>query len=141
MSERDFEIGSRNFKLNKIDAFKQFKIIRRLAPILGDLIPVAQKMSKLSEDQMKEDQFALFSPIMSGVAKLSDEDSNIVLLGLCSSVEIQQMPLGNWARVSTDSSLMIQDLELPVLLQIAGRAFLYNLSGFFATLPAVSHGK
>lgn len=140
MSERDFEIGGRKYKLNKLDAFKQFKIVRRLAPIIGDLIPVAQKMGKLSEEQLKEDQFEMFGPIMNGIAKLSDEDSNVVLLGLCSSVEVQQMPIGNWARVSTETLLLMQDLELPVLLQIAGKAFMYNISGFFAALPAISHG-
>jgi|SRR5665213_626046 len=140
MNERDFEVGTRKFKLNKIDAFKQFHIVRRLAPILGDLLPVAHKLSKVSPDQMGEDQFQALSPIMVGISKLSDEDANRVLLGLCSAVEMQQMPAGNWARVATDAGLMFQDLELSVLLQVAAKAFMYNLSGFFAVLPQVSHG-
>ncbi len=144
MNERDFQIGARNFKLNKIDAFKQFHIVRRLGPILGDIIPVAQQMSKskkenLSEDETFESLAKLAGPIMSGLAKLSDEDSNLVLLGLCSAVEMQQAQ-GNWARVATQAGLMFQDLELPVLLQIAGKSFMYNLSGFFAVAPQVSHG-
>lgn len=148
MSERDFEVGPRKFKLNKIDAFKQFHIVRRMGPILGDLIPVAQKLNKLKvsdESQMNEDQkfeaiATLSGPIMGGLAKLSDEDANKVLLGLCSAVEIQQQPAGNWARVATDAGLMFQDLDLSTLMQIAGRAFVYNMAGFFALLPQVSHG-
>lgn len=146
MSERDFSIGSKSFKLNKIDAFKQFHIVRRLGPILGDLITSMQGMSKLktldtASETEKLDQIAkLVSPIMNGLSKLSDEDANKVLLGLCSAVEVQQMPVGNWARVGSDAGLMMQDLELPVLLQIAGRAFAYNLAGFFAIAPQVSHG-
>lgn len=139
MSERDFEVGGRKFKLNKIDAFKQFHIARRLGPVLGELIPVAQKFSKLNDDQMKEDQFELLAPVLNGLARLSDEDSNRVLLGLCSAVEMQQST-GNWARVATDAGLMFQDLELSVLLQIAGRAFQYNMASFFALAPQVSHG-
>lgn len=146
MTEREFEIGTRKFKLNKIDAFKQFHIVRRLGPILGDLITSMQGMSKLktldtASETEKLDQIAkLVSPIMNGLSKLSDEDANKVLLGLCSAVEVQQMPVGNWARVGSDAGLMMQDLELPVLLQIAGRAFAYNLAGFFAIAPQVSHG-
>lgn len=147
MTERDFEVAGRKFKLNKIDAFKQFHIVRRLGPVLGDIIAAAQDMGKLPKkledlsESEKLDQIAkLIHPVMNGISKLTDEDANKVLLGLCSAVEVQQMPLGNWARVATDAGLMIQDLELPALMQIAGRAFAYNMSGFFATAPQVSHG-
>lgn len=127
--------------MNKIDAFKQFHIVRRIGPILGDLLPalgsVKKDMDGLSESE-KMDQFAkIASPIMMGLSKLSDADSDKVLYGLLSSVEMQQSS-GNWARVATDSMLMFSDLELPILLQCAGRAFMYNLSGFFAALPKVS---
>ncbi len=140
MSERDFEISGKKFKLNKIDAFKQFHIVRRIAPILADLLPAMKdiqrigKIENLSEAD-KLDAFAeIAAPLMKGLSKLSDEDSNRVLFGLLASVEMQQ-EAGNWAKVSTDSMLMIQNLELPMLLQIAGRAFAFNLSGFFGALP------
>lgn len=139
MSERDFAIGERKFKLNKIDAFKQFHIVRRIGPILGDLIPIANKLSKMSDDQRQENMFEAITPIMIGISKLSDEDSNKVLLGLLASVEMQQ-GAGNWARVATSDQLMFSDLDLPLMLQIAGRAFQFNLSGFFAVLPQTSHG-
>lgn len=146
MSERDFEAGGHKFKLSKIDAFKQFHIVRRLGPILGDIIPVAQRLKGAHTENMSEDEkfntFAkLISPIMSGLSKLSDEDSNLVLLGLCSSVEIHQPKSNNWAKVATPEVLMFQDLTLPVLLQVAGRAFAYNLSGFFLTAHPSSGGQ
>lgn len=138
MSERDFEINGRKFKLNKIDAFKQFHIVRRMAPLLGDLLPAmkdAKAVSESASESEKLDQLAkIAAPFMSGISKLTDQDADKVLYGLLSSVEIMQSA-GNWARVSTDSMLMMQDLELPVLLQIAGRALMFNLSGFFAALP------
>ena len=64
-----------------------------------------------------------------------------MLLGLLSSVEVKQMPAGNWARIAREDMIMMQDLELPVLLQAAGRAFAYNLAGFFAIAPQTSHGE
>ena len=142
MSERDFSIGNLNFKLGKLDAFKQFHIVRRVGPILADLLPAMKGMAdkqekqknKLSESE-KLDQFAeIAAPVMLGLSKLSDADSEMVLLGLLSSVEVQQSA-GNWAKVANGSMIMMQDLELPVLLQIAGKAFAYKLAGFFAGLP------
>jgi hypothetical protein len=143
--DRDFSAGGRNFKLNKIDAFKQFHIVRRLGPIIGDIIPVAKKLAAVntenkSEDQKFEDAAELIKPIMAGLSQLSDEDSNRVLLGLLSSVEVQQEPAKNWAFIAKGDLFMIQDIDLPVLLQVAGRAFMYNLAGFFAIAPQTSHG-
>lgn len=140
MSSRDFEIGTTKFKLNKIDAFKQFHIARRLAPILSDLLPAMKNIQKVEQANLSEseklDQFAeIAAPLLNGLSKLTDEDSNKILFGLLSSVEIQQETTGNWARVSNDQMLLIQNLELPILLQIAGRAFAYNLQGFFGALP------
>lgn len=143
MSDRDFSYGGRNFKLNKIDAFKQFHIVRRIGPILSELLPSmklatsvqnGKDIDKLSEDE-KLDLIASFAtPVMMGLSKLSDADADLVLYGLLQSVEVQQ-PSGNWAKVATNSVLLMQDVELPSLLQIAGRSFMYNLSGFFAALP------
>ncbi len=143
MNEREFSFGGREFKLCKIDAFKQFHIVRRIGPILSDLLPSlkdAKKLSsekeieKLSEDEKLDSIAKIAGPIMQGLSKLSDADSELVMFGLLSSVEVKQVT-GNWAKVASGSMLMIQDLELPAMMQLAGRAFMYNLSGFFSELP------
>jgi hypothetical protein len=91
-----------------------------------------------SKDQDQMDQIAKFlTPIMDGLSKLSDADSEIVLYGLLNAAEIK-MAQGNWAKVATGSMLMQQDLELPVLIQVAGKAFMFNLSGFFSAVPKAS---
>ncbi len=143
MTDRDFEINGRKFKLLKIDAFKQFHIVRRIAPLLADLLPAmkdvksVKSLESVSESEKLDQMAKVVGPVMMGLSKLSDADADLVLFGLLASVEVQQ-PAGNWARVSTNSMLMMQDLELPILLQIAGRAFAYNLSGFFTELPRQS---
>lgn len=143
MNERDFELNGKKFKLNKIDAFKQFHVVRRIAPILSELLPAMKgalssgDLGKLSEDEKLDKFAAMLSPLMNGLSRLSDKDSEMVLLSLLSSVEMGQDPAG-WAKVSTGEMLMFKDLELPILLQLAGRAFMYNMSGFFSLLPQVS---
>lgn len=146
-TERDFSAGGREFKLNKIDPFKQFHVIRRLGPLLGDIIPAAKKIANLTGEtsalgeEEKFDQIAVFAkPLMDGFAELSDEDANKVLLTLLEAVEIKQPESNSWARVARDGNMMIQTLELPVLLQCAGRAFGYNLKSFFDLAHQTSHG-
>lgn len=138
----EFQVGERKFKLGKIDAFRQFHIVRRISPLLAELMPAMAEISKqkknadaMSEDE-KLDEFAkIAQPIMVGLSKLSDADADYVLFRLLGAVEMHQAQFNSWAKVATDNGLMIQDLELPVLLQAAGRSLMFNLSGFFALLP------
>lgn len=139
---QDFEIGGRKFKVGKINAFKQFHIVRRIAPILAELLPAMREIQKIqkgdkTESQKFEEAAQILGPLLMGFSKLNDEDSEKVLFGLLSAAEMQQAG-GSWARVCTESMLMIQDLELPQLMQIAGRAFMFNLSGFFTVLPTIA---
>lgn len=140
MIEKDFSIGGRQFKLSKMDTIKQFHIVRRVGPILSDLMPAfkdakaLQDAESLSLDEKLDAIAKVATPFMEGLAKLSDQDSEFVLFGLLNAVEVQQ-PVG-WARVANGTMLMAQDLELPTLLQLAGRAFMFNLSGFISALPA-----
>lgn len=142
MNDRQFTIGGKTFQLNKIDALKQFHIVRRVGPILADVIPAIKGAEKfqdpkalesLSPDAKMEMMAKIAMPVMNGLSKLNDADAELVLYGLLSSVEVKHA--GAWARVSTSTMLMMQDLELPALLSIAGRAFIFNLSGFFTALP------
>src|SRR5665213_171040 len=97
MTDRDFEIAGKKFKISKINAFMQFHIVRRIAPLLSELLPAltviqksAQAMSSMSESD-KLDEFAkIASPILMGLSQLSDENADKVLFGLLSSVEMQQ---------------------------------------------------
>lgn len=146
MSEnQDFEFAGRKFKVGKIDAMKQFHIARRIGPILAELFPEMAKVAQLNEakklDKLTEDRklelvgkFAL--PVMTGLSRLSDSDANHVLYGLLEAIEVKQEPLGNWAKVANGSLIMMQDLDLRMLVQLAGRAFMFNIAGFFAALPS-----
>jgi hypothetical protein len=131
-----FEIGSKKFKISKLNAMKQYHVVRRIAPILGELLPglsVAAKNKSQTEEAQLEQIAAFVTPIMNGLSKLSDKDAEFVLFGLLSCVEVQQSE-GNWARLVSGDVLMFDTIELPILMQAAGRAFMYNMTGFFGAL-------
>lgn len=138
-SERNFEINGKKFKLNKIDAMKQFHIVRRIGPILSELLPglggvAKQKIESLSQDEQLALSAKVMTPLMAGLSKLSDSDADYVLFRLLNSVEFHQEQFNSWARIANDTGIMMQDLDLPILLQAAFRALMYNLQSFFATL-------
>lgn len=144
--ERDFSLGGREFRLSKLDAMKQFHVVRRVGPVLGDIIPAVietlkghnvkalQDVDGLSEDQKVEVVGKFASPVLNGMSRLNNEDSEFVLRTLLSAVEMKQAT-GNWAKISNGELILINEFELPQMLSLAGRAFMYNLSGFFAGLP------
>lgn len=141
--EREFEIGGRKFKVNKINVFKQFHIVRKIAPILSDLLPALQDAAKsqkqfegLAEEEKFQKLIPVLTPVIMGLSKMSDEESEKVFRGLLCAVDLKQAQ--GWVKIANDTVLMFDDLELPVLIQLAGRAFMFNLSGFFAVLPQVS---
>lgn len=137
MNDREFLINGITFQLNRIDAMKQFHVVRRVGPILSELLPALKKISEKKgeekPDESLENISAFLTPIMNGLSLLNDNDAEFVLKSLLSAVEMKQ-PTGNFAKVSNGTMIMFSDLELPTLLQLAGRAFVYNLSGFFSAL-------
>jgi len=136
--EKNFDFAGKSFQLRRLDAFKQFHIVRRIGPILAEMLPQMKNLKNaesLSESEKLENFAKIAGPVMAGFSKLSDADAEFVLYGLLAAVEVKQPASGNWAQISTGSMLMIQDLDLPMMMQLAGRALMFNLSGFFSVLP------
>lgn len=134
-------IGTKEYKLNKLPAFRQFHIVRKVGPILSDMLPAFASIAKTintekSESEQFDEAAKIFGPVFTGLSKLSDADAEFVLYGLLASIERKQE--SNWAFLASGQNLMFQDLDLPTMLQLAGRAFMYNLSDFFAALPRSS---
>jgi hypothetical protein len=143
----EFTIGSQKFKLNRINAMIQFHIVRRIGPLLADLMSTMAQISKKNVDALSEDEklqeFSLIAePVMRGLSRLSDQDSEYVLYRLLAAVEIHQPQFNVWSVVAkADTGILFQDLEMPVLLQLAGRSLMYNLKGFFSLLPHKGSGQ
>ncbi len=137
MADNTFQIGDRQFKVSKINAMKQFRIVRRIAPILGEMIPAMKDMASMKDDSQMDQAAKIAGPIMNGLARLSDADSEMVLHGLLAAVEMKQEGAG-WAKLVLNDQLMFDNLELPILLQAAGRSFMFNMSGFFDVLQRTS---
>lgn len=134
------EIKGRKFKIGKTEVMKQFHVARRISPILTDALPAMKKMKELQEnggfDELDENRkldaiAGVITPFVHGMAKLGDADAELVLFSLLGCCEVYQTEFKTWARVANEKMLMMQDLDLPTLLQVAGRSFMHNLAGFF----------
>lgn len=123
----EFEAEGRTYKVNKIDARSQFHIVRRLAPVLGQVAPAVQS-GKGGMD--------VLPALADAIAKLSDDDADYVLFGLLKVVSRKQDQGLGWGPVATGTSIMYDDITMPIMLKLAWEAMSFNMSGFFAALPS-----
>lgn len=123
----EFETEGRTYRVNKIDARSQFHIVRRLAPVLGQIAPAVQG-GKGGMDALPA--------LADAIAKLSDDDADYVLFGLLKVISRKQDQGLGWGPVATGTVLMYDDITMPTMLKLAWQALSHNMSGFFAALPS-----
>lgn len=123
----EFELDGHTYRVGKLDARAQFHIVRRLAPVLGELAPALQG-GKGGLDALP--------PIATAVAKLSDADADYCIFGLLKVVSRKQPNGLGWGPVSTENLLMYDDIGMTQMLKLAWEALTFNMSGFFAALPS-----
>ncbi|QEE24525.1 hypothetical protein CS053_08430 [Rhodanobacter glycinis] len=118
----DFEIKGQSYRSGKMDTFKQFHVSRRLVPVLGGVAGAVSGDTSFDE---------LVQPLMHGIACMTDADCDFILEACLKVVQRQQ---GNaWSPIyaGANQALMFDDIDMSVMLQIAGKVIQDNLSGFF----------
>jgi hypothetical protein len=123
----ELELDGHTYRVGKLDARAQFHIVRRLAPVLGELAPALQG-GKGGLDALP--------PIATAVAKLSDADADYCIFGLLKVVSRKQPNGLGWGPVATENLLMYDDIGMTQMLKLAWEALTFNMSGFFAALPS-----
>lgn len=134
-------IGTDNYATGKLDAFEQFHVTRRVAPIFGMLGITASQIAKYSDKQAPEaDSFAAMLPVVfEQVAAMREEDVDYVLKTCLSKCQRQQGD--RYAPVMTQGKLMFMDIEMPTMIQLVLVTMQENLGGFFLMLPAAQPSK
>jgi len=124
----EFEVNGITYKASKLDAMKQFHIVRRLAPILAEI-----------SSAFKGDTMEVLSSMAIALAKLEDKDANMILFGLLNAVERKEPQGVGYSKITTaDNGFMYQDIDLQAMLQIAYNVGVYNFKDFFQKLPSIS---
>lgn len=140
----EFELNGVFYLVRKIDARAQFHIVRRLAPVMGELAGalrgksvVIPKDSPEYKDAMAKAAMEVVPPIAEAIGKLSDSDADYVIFGLLKAVQRKQPNGLGYGPVCTDTmQLMYDDIDMPTMLKLAWKSLSFNMSGFFAALPS-----
>jgi len=122
------------YQIRKLNPIQQFHIARRLAPALWALSSATESFALAKPE---EGMLFLYKPVAEAFAKMTDEDTEYVL-NTCLAAVFRQQGHG-WAPVSVKGSqaLMFDDIDLPVMMQLAFEVIKENLGNFFDALPAM----
>lgn len=124
-----FIVGGVTYRAGKLDAVRQFHVVRRLTPILGCLQGADMKGLMDGDPEVLA---GLLGPVSDAVAGMPDADVDYVLaacLGACQREEASGL---GWSAVWNKAAGRPQydDLTMPDMLQLVGRVVAANLAGF-----------
>lgn len=133
----EFEINGQTYRTGKLDAFKQFHLSRKIAPIIPTLIPIFVKLAAEGDKALTNDLSSvagILEPFTTGIAEMSDETAEYVIATALSVVSRNQQ--GMWTTVWNSSShvCMFDDMDLGVILRIVFRVIQDNLGPFIQGL-------
>lgn len=141
----DFEIDGRNFRAEKLDAFGQLHLSRKLAPLLPPLAPVILKLEtefKKAEGKEAKPLTAadilslaeLSEPFTEALANMEDKDIEKIFLLTLTSVKVQTDVAQNvWVPLWIVGSRQAASMEfndLGALFPVVMRVIIFNLGNF-----------
>jgi hypothetical protein len=138
-----FEVEGHTYSLaGRLDARRQFHVVRRLGPIAGALADVVKNFGQFRDfkSAIETASVRAIEPVLVEIARMPEDDVDYVL-GACLSVVRRQVPGGQgWAPVLAQDgrSMMFVDLNMAAMLQLVWRVLEENLAGFFGTSPSSS---
>lgn len=117
----------------KLDAFKQFHLFRKLMPLFSGM-GESQAVRMVREAGLGDNDavtMAAFGPVAQAISDMSQSDSEFIVK-TCLAVCQRKNPTGQWVRLATpQGDLMFEDIDLQVMLQLAFAVIQENLAPFF----------
>lgn len=133
MSQIEFEVAGTQYRADRLDAFKQLHISRKIAPMVPKLIPVFVSL----QANEKADMATLVTaagPFADALAAMAEADVDFVVKTCLASVRRNQA--GAWSPLMSNGALMFSDMGLDAMLPIVARVLRENLGNFIQGLLA-----
>lgn len=145
----EFDLGADTYRIGKLNAFQQFHLSRKVAPIIPTLIPVFLKLKGSAKELAAavaagagsdavgkplsgdlEGLAALMQPFADGIADMPDEAAEFILSTCLGAVQRKQGTA--WFQVwnASQNVCMFDDLDLGVMLKLSVRVITESLGPF-----------
>ena len=131
----EFEINGLNYRAEKLDAFKQFHLSRKIAPVIPPLIPIFMKLSQ--EGGLSQDLSAIadvLEPFATALSEMNDQAAEYVIGTALSVVKRQNGSLWTPVWSSSINACAFDDMDMGVMLKIVFKVVQDNLGPFIQGL-------
>ena len=128
----EFEVAGIQYRADRLNAFKQAAIVRRLGKVVGAF---TEALSQWQSGGGIKEPLTLLEPFMSALGEMRDEDVEFVLNTCLAQVSRQRQ--GVWARIAAPGGqLMFEDIEhsMTVMGRIVWSVLQGSLADFFTEL-------
>lgn len=136
----EFEIKGNAYRIAKMSVFDQFKVSRKLLPVVSGMLSDFQAIKMLAA---KKDSVSIMEKVLPKIAKslseLSDEDANAVIFP-CMAVAARKHKK-SWVPVMQGDVMAFDDLDMLDMLNIVGRVVGDSLGNFLRELPTAPTDK
>ncbi|XTZ36843.1 phage tail assembly chaperone [Salmonella enterica] len=138
----EFNIKGNDYRLAKLDLFTQFKVTRKLLPLLvrvmTDFASVREGFAGARSDEMNVNQLApmlekVLPPLADELSALSDEDTNAIIFP-CLAV-VARKNINAWVPVANEGVIAFDDIDLLTMLTLVARVVADSLGNI---LPAAA---
>jgi hypothetical protein len=138
---QEHEFNGVHYRSGKLDAFKQFHVFRKLAPLLGGLFETIARTNEALQKardsngslaDAEVDAFSAVGPVARALADMPADDLNFVL-NTCLAVCQRRNPQGSWVQIMPDAGgqMLFDDIDLTVMIKLTLGVVQDNLSNFF----------
>lgn len=129
----EIELAGNEYRIEKLDAFQQFHVSRKIAPLLPPMVPAMGALdSKLGIEHLA----GLLSPLMEEFANMPDDKAEYVV-NTCLSV-VRRRQGDKWMPVFVNGALMFHDIDLGLMMRLTYRVVLDSLGPFIQGLLSES---
>ena len=135
----EFEANGQTYRSTKIDTFKQLFVIRRLAPIVKDML-TAQIITIFNSKKKGEEidpmlVFGAFSSFAEAAGNIKDDDMEYIIDVCLHSCQRKQAEA--WVPVMSEGVLRFQDITPAGMLIISYNVLSVSVGNFFSELRSM----
>lgn len=126
MIYKEFPVAGRTFRCAKLDAFSQFHVSRRIAPLLAG-----------ATKGEGDDLLSRLRGSVQALAEMSDGDANYVLFNCLGVVQVKLDGDRGWTSIYSPGAgrMMDETIDMVQMLQIVGEVLADSLGNFTSALP------
>lgn len=118
----NFELNGKSYQIDKLDAFAQLHIARKLGPAM----PLIEGM--VDKDNAAKDLSLL---MLMSLSHIDDASCEYVVQKCLSAISIKQDK--GWAKLAVNGALMFDDTTVEEMLKLTAKVVDHNLGDFFRT--------